>query len=253
MSKALYVLLLACITFSPLTVEALEKPIVHFSFDNVGADTVEDLSGLGNDGTLQDGPEVVVGQFGDALEFQNNRVQIAASDSLSTELFAEGVFTLTLWINAPLSGNAWQQVFRAGPEPNDTLFMNVSGLFSWRGWVGAAWGGGLCETAAGVVAAEEWVHAAVVSDAQNFRVYVNGELSVESAFQETRGNNQEFVIGGYAGGESYTGAVDDFAIFNVALGEDDINAMMQNGVSAGTAVDSMWKMATTWATLKSAF
>lgn len=106
----------------------------------------------------------------------------------------------------------------------------------------------MCETAAGVITAEEWVHAAVVSDGQNFRVYVNGELSKESPFQETRGNNQEFMIGGYAGEESYTGIVDD-----LALGEDDINAVMQKGVSAAAAVDSKGKMITTWAALKSAF
>lgn len=91
----------------------------------------------------------------------------------------------------------------------------------------------------------------MVSDGQNFRVYVNGELSKESPFQETRGNNQEFMVGGYAGGESYTGAVDDLAIFNVDLGEADINVVMQKGVSA--VVDSKGKMATMWATLKSAF
>lgn len=145
---------------------------MHFSFDNVDGDTVEDLSGSGNDGTLQDGPEVVEGEFGDALEFQNSRVRIAASDSLGTELFAEGVFTLTLWVNTPLSGNTWQQVFRAGPDPNDTLFLNIDGRFSWRGWVGGGWAGGMCETAPGVITAEEWVHVAVVSDTQNFRVYL---------------------------------------------------------------------------------
>lgn len=91
----------------------------------------------------------------------------------------------------------------------------------------------------------------MVSDGQNFRVYVNGELSKESPFQETRGNNQEFMVGGYAGGKSYTGAVDDLAIFNVDLGEADINVVMQKGVSA--VVDSKGKMATMWATLKSAF
>jgi hypothetical protein len=231
----------------------LEKPVVYLSFDNIRGDTVDDLSGFGNDGTMQSDPQVVSGEFGDALEFSSSRVRIAASDSLGSELFAEGVFTLVLWINAPRSGNTWQQVFRAGPDPNDTLFLNVDGRLSWRGWVGGAWAGGMCETEPGVVEADTWTHVAVASDTENFRVYVNGALSKESAFQETRGNNQEYMIGGYAGGESYTGAVDDFAVFNVTLGDTDINAIMHKGVGAGAAVDSKGKMAVTWAVLKSAF
>ena len=140
MKNMLFVLLLVSMVSIPLiAVEAMEKPIVYFSFDNIDGDTVSDLSGFGNDGTLENNPSVVDGQFGDALEFQSSRVKILASDSLGSELFAEGIFTVSMWINAPLAGNAWQQVFRAGPEPNDTLFLNIDGRFSWRGWDGAAW------------------------------------------------------------------------------------------------------------------
>ena len=248
-----FALLLTCMIYLSLTAQALEKSVVYLSFDNIKGDTVDDLSGFGNDGTMQNDPKVVSGEFGDALEFSSSRVRIAASDSLGSELFAEGVFTLVLWINAPRSGNAWQQVFRAGPDPNDTLFLNVDGRLSWRGWVGGSWAGGMCETAAGVLAANVWSHAAVVSDTQNFRIYVNGELSEESAFQETRGNNQEFMIGGYAGGESFSGAVDDFAIFGAALDQADIEVIMNNGLESTATVDSEGKMATKWAALKSAF
>jgi len=247
----LLTLFLVSIALMPFVVQAAkEKPIVYLSFDNVKGDVVKDLSGFGNDGTLQQKPEVIDGKFGKALEFESSRVRIAASDSLTSELFKEGMFTLVLWINAKRAGNTWQQIFRAGPAPNDTLFINNDGRLSWRGWVGGAWAGGMCETDPGVVDANTWTHAAVVSDTKNFRVYVDGELAKESAFQATRGNNGEYMIGGYAGGESYSGAVDEFAVFAVPLKEAEIEPIMNKGVKAATAVEFEGKLATKWGVLK---
>lgn len=229
---------------------AKEKPIIYYSFDDIKGDTVKDLSGFGNDGTMENNPKIIDGKVGKALEFESSRVKIIASDSLTPDLFKEGMFTLVLWIKAKRTGNTWQQIFRAGPAPNDTLFINNDGRLSWRGWVGAAWAGGMCETTPGVVEANVWTHAAVVSDKKNFRIYVNGDLSKESAFQATRGNNGEYVIGGYAGGESYSGAVDEFAIFNVPLDQDTIKLIMDKGVEGITAVSPSGRLAITWGEIK---
>jgi len=250
--KLILLTLVVGIVLMPFVAQAaVEKPIIYYSFDNIKGDTVKDLSGFGNDGTLQQKPKIIDGKFGKALEFESSRVQVTASDSLGSELFKEGMFTLVLWINAKRAGNTWQQIFRAGPAPNDTLFINNDGRLSWRGWVGGAWAGGMCETDPGVVDANTWTHAAVVSDTKNFRVYVDGKLKKESAFQETRGNNGEYVIGGYAGGESYSGAVDEFAIFPVPLLEAEIKSIMEKGVKAATAVEFRGKLATKWGVLKS--
>jgi hypothetical protein len=149
-------------------------------------------------------------------------------------------------------GNTWQQIFRAlraGGESNDTLFVNNDGRLSWRGRVGGAWAGGMCETAAGVVEANTWSHVAVVSDRTKFRVYVNGELARESNFQETDGANTTYILGGAAGGESYSGAVDEFAVYTVPLGQAEIVKIMENGIG-GIAVESEGKMSTKWASLK---
>jgi len=241
---------LAVAVLTPFIVQAMEKPIIYFSFDNIKGDTVPDLSGNGNDGTMENNPKIVNGQFGKGLEFESSRVKVKASDTLTPDLFKEGMFTLVIWINAKRTGNAWQQIFRAGPAPNDTLFINSNGRLSWRGWVGAAWAGGMCETAPGVVEANKWTHATVVSDKKHFRIYVNGELLKESSFQETRGNNGEYVIGGYAGGESYSGAVDEFAVFPAPLQQEDIKLIMEKGVMASTAVSPSDRLAVTWGEIK---
>ncbi|MHC4143989.1 MAG: LamG domain-containing protein [Planctomycetota bacterium] len=201
----------------------------QWKLDDGAGTTAMDATGNGNDGTLEDDPTVVDGQFGQALAFESSRVVIPASDTLTADLF-QGSFTLSAWINPRRTGNTWQQIFRAvaASGSNDTLFLNNDGRLSWRGRVGGGWAGGMCETAADVVPADQWTHVAVTGDETNFRIYVNGALSQESAFQTTDGANENYYIGGTAGGESYSGMVDDLRVYNHVLSEDDVRASMEN-------------------------
>ncbi|MFB0556152.1 MAG: LamG domain-containing protein, partial [Phycisphaerae bacterium] len=204
----------------------------QWKLDEGAGTTALDATGNGNNGTLEDGPTVAEGQFGQALAFEDSRVAIPASDSLTADLF-QGSFTLSAWINPKRTGDTWQQIFRSMREDdtsNDTLFINNDGRLSWRGRVNAAWAGGMCETASGVVPADQWTHVAVTGDGTNFRVYVNGALSQESAFQTTDGSNATYYIGGDPTwiGESYSGMIDDFRIYNHVMSEDDIKASMEN-------------------------
>ncbi len=203
----------------------------QWKLDEGAGTTALDATGNGNNGTLEDGPTVAEGQFGQALAFEDSRVAIPASDSLTADLF-QGSFTLSAWINPKRTGDTWQQIFRSMREDdtsNDTLFINNDGRLSWRGRVNAAWAGGMCETAAGVVPADQWTHVAVTGDGTNFRIYVNGALSQESAFQTTDGSNATYYIGGDPTwiGESYSGVIDDFRIYNVALSAEEIEALAQ--------------------------
>jgi hypothetical protein len=250
MKFAISVLLATFLLMLPFTVKAMEKPIVLLTFDSVSGDIVKDQSGNGNDGKLQNNPKVIDGKSGKAFEFAESRVAVMASKTFTTEIFKEGNFTVVMWIKAKRTGNAWQQVFRAGPNANDTIFLNNDGTLSWRGMVNAAWAGGMCETAANTIPADTWTHIAVTGDTKNFRDYVDGKLAKEANFQATMGNNTEYMIGGYSGAESYNGAVDEFAVFKASLKEAEINSIISKGVLGATAVDSTSKLATRWGSLK---
>ena len=205
--------------------------LAWWTCDDGSGTVVGDASGNGNYGTLEDGPTFVDGQFGQALAFEDNRVAIPASDSLIPDLF-QGSFTLSVWINPTQTGYMWQQIFRsmiAADSSNDTLFINNDGRLSWRGRIGGAWAGGMCETAPGVVPADEWTHAAVTGDGTNFRIYANGALSQESAFQTTDGSNATYYLGGDPTWtrESYTGMIDDVRIYNMAVTRLEILAAME--------------------------
>ncbi|MFC1634847.1 LamG-like jellyroll fold domain-containing protein [Planctomycetota bacterium] len=232
MRRELIYLLLGCLVLGVIAAGTTHAELVgQWKFDEGAGTTAMDASGNGNDGTLEDDPTVVDGKFGYALAFEDNRVAIPASDSLTADLF-QGSFTLSIWINPTRTGYMWQQIFRsirADDSSNDTLFINNDGRLSWRGRVGAAWTGGMCETASGVVPADQWTHAAVTGDGTNFRIYVNGALSQESAFQTTDGSNATYYIGGDPTwlGESYAGMADDVRIYNHVLSQDDIRSAME--------------------------
>jgi hypothetical protein len=197
-----------------------------WQLDEGAGTTTKDSSGNGNDGTLDGNPTWVGGPFGAALAFDNQRVAIPASDSLAADLF-QGPFTLTAWINPKRVGNTWQQIFRAwrtAGNSNDTLFIHNDGRLSWRGLVNGAWAGGMCETAGGVVPADQWTHVAVTGDQTNFRIYVNAALTQTSAWQKTDGSNATYYLGGDPGtaGESYSGMIDEVRIYNEVLTLDRI-------------------------------
>ena len=252
MRYSLFTLVSVCIVLMPFTAQALEDPVIFYLFDSIEGNTVRDLSGFGNHGTLVDNPKIVSAKFGKGLEFDGSRVMISPSDSLTHDIFQRS-FTLVVWIKPKLEGGEWQEIFRSfqAATSNDTIFINTDGRLSWRGRVGGVWAQGMCESKPGELSANKWSHVAVVGDTKNFRLYLNGSLLVESDFQKTDGNNLEYVIGGRVGGNQfYMGAVDDFAIFTVALTGAEISAIMTKGVQSAP-VEPKGKLATKWAALKS--
>ena len=62
-------------------------------------------------------------------------------------------------------------------------------------------------------------------------------------------SNLNLLIGsGYAG--KFRGIIDDVAIFNVVLSEDEITQIMDDGLDASFAVSPSDKLTTTWAYIK---
>ncbi len=73
-------------------------------------------------------------------------------------------------------------------------------------------------------------------------------MAKETDFQETRGANAIYRLGG-EGGEGYGGAIDDAAIFSRALDEDEISALGK-GLDEFLPVKPQDKLTTKWAHIK---
>ena len=100
----------------------------------------------------------------------------------------------------------------------------------------------------------EWHHVAGSYDGNSLRVYVDGVEEAENNIGKvTGGSTPEHVAIGSDGfgREFWKGIIDEVALFNIALGEDDIGEIMNKGLSPLLAVSAKGKLATTWGKLKS--
>ena len=220
--------------------------VAYYPFDG----NPEDATGNDNHGEITGGSKWVKGKFGDALELDAAAyVEMQASDSLHGDIFKADPFTISAWINPNFEGTTWEHIWRSLPTASghNTFFLNKDqGLLSWRGQVGG-WTV-LCQTDGGIVEADKWMHVAVTGDGDKFRIYADGEKVAETDFQETRGENVTYRIGG-TGGETFAGIMDDYAVFSRDLDEGEINSIME-GVEAFLPVEPRGKLATQWADLK---
>jgi len=178
--------------------EAADPTVVlYLPLDEGQGSKATDLSGYGNHGVLEEGPEWITGKFNRALEFdEGSRVYIPASDSLHGDIF-KGDFTLLAWIMPAVAGDTWQHVWRSvdGDDGTQcTLFFNTGGFLSWRGRVADAWGE-RCATPDGLITGDDWTHIAVVSDGIDYKMYIDGEEAASVAYEEMDGDIVDFYLG----------------------------------------------------------
>ncbi len=217
-------------------------------------DVINDSSGNENHGELQGG-EWVKGPDGPALSLngQNDRVIIPDSDSL----YLEEAWTITSWVYVNKSENGYGHILGKRPA-NGTIanyaFRTSSTGTGWEayfardGWKGA-WG-------QGNVKKDEWLYMTATYDAKDtIKIYENGvEIgSVGGMGKPGPRNDTDVNIGGWTQNTSETldGILYEVALFDVALAEDDINNLMENGLETLLAVEPSGKLTTTWAGIKS--
>ena len=220
--------------------------VAYFPFEG----NPEDASGNDNHGEITGKSKWVKGKFGDAIHLDPGAfVGLQVSDSLNGDIFKTDPFTISAWINPNFEGTTWEHIWRSlpGASGHNTFFLNKDeGLLSWRGQVGG-WTV-LCQSEGGIVEADKWMHVLVQSDGDKFRIYADGEKVAETDFQETRGENVTYHLGG-EGGETFAGLMDDYAVFTRDLDEDEISLIME-GVETFLPVKPQGKLATQWADLK---
>ncbi len=113
------------------------------------------------------------------------------------------------------------------------------------------------------IATNEWYHLAGVADSKgNVTLYVNGEQDnsgnskLTSADIDLRIGARHTNPGGAAIVDAFPGSIDEVAIFNAALTNDDIKSIMTDGLENTTgiaAVSHAGKLAKTWGAIKAQF
>ena len=214
-----------------------------------------DGSGNGNDGEIH-GAKWVDGKFGKALEFNgtDNWVEVPHSNTVG---FKAGVsFTITLHFKGPKVAGAlvgknyedtsqalpWYLLWNGGADNKVTLYLRDGASTSFRA-------NGVTE-----IGDDKWhfVVGRADADAGKASIWIDGKMEAEADFNTKDGyGTSEGVFHVARHYDRYTeGIIDDVAIFNVALEEEDMDALMSDGVETAAAVEPVNKLTTTWGRIK---
>ena len=232
-------------------------------FDDGKGDVARDSSGNGRDGDTT-GAQWVDGKFGGALEFGG-----AADD----KVIVSGYFgvggteprTTAFWWKSDdnASRHSWvkwgvnvasQKYFIRGDN-------SAAGKITLRVEVNSGQSYGSTNVCDG-----GWRHLAVVfpdgaDSVKDHNLYVDGVLEENPAGtdfnMDTDNTTTDIHIGTQVPGvgqhEFAKGIMDELAIFNVALSQDDIETVMNQGLTTLLAVDLTGKITTTWAMIKTRY
>jgi len=216
-------------------------------FDEGTGDTARDSSGNGYDGKLVEGPEWVQGKFGKALKFDGQETRVDCGDVNALD-FGTGDFTLSVWVNAAASGagesgNGWSRILdkhyiggfclmRSGGGPKVQFEVN----------------GNAATTISATNAFDDsWHHiVAIRHDDNKSKIYLDGKLNIEGNLVGGNLQNDIAFRMGYDDpgfGGRMKCLMDEVAVFNVALTEDDIKQVM-NGLGETLDVSTINKSAT---------
>lgn len=224
-------------------------------FEEGGGDVAKDSSDAGNDGTIVGPKKWQDGKFGRALEFNGNDVyvEVAANDSIILEKL-----TIVAWANLKSSqGTRWQSIMMRGQNPRNYLLAvdkdtQTLQLSVTKGAAGA-WGG----TSGGPVITDgDWHHLAGVFGEDGFVIYTDGVEAGRQAYAKPSldADPSRMRIGdGSNGGHQCEGLLDEVALFNVPLPQEDIESIMNDGLERATgflAVEPESKLTTIWGKLK---
>ena len=224
-------------------------------FDEGKGGVATDSSKQGNDGEIH-GAKWVDGKFGKALEFDgaSNWVEVPHSNTVG---FKAGVsFTITLHFKGTKVAGAlvgknyedtsqvlpWYLLWNGGADNKVTLYLRDSASASFQA-------GGTTE-----IGDDKWHFVVGRADASTGKssIWIDGKMEAEADFNQKDGygtGEGVFHIGRHY--DRYTaGIIDDVALFNVALEEEDIKALMDDGVETAAAVEPVNKLTTTWGRIK---
>jgi hypothetical protein len=221
--------LLSVVLLLGMAATASADLMAHWRFNEATGDTVEDASGNGNTGTIEDAVWVG-GKDGAALQFNGETARVVVPDSPS--LHSEtGDISIAAWINVASDPTTWGN---AGPMvfKQDAYQWNVNSNGAL--WFGI-WGARL-ETIDTYNFADhvgEWHHATLTFEGatQIARIYVDGELNIEGVVSEAVDPTTEELYIGFKGdgGTYFHGVIDDVRIYDSVLTQGEILAAMEGG------------------------
>ena len=214
-------------------------------FDEGKGQTAKDFTDNGNDGEF-DGPKWIDGKFGKALEFDGSPkyVTIEHNDLFN---FEDDDFTVGCWMNSE-NKDAYVIIKRNGGAGFWAMSASIdrdTGFFIFEG------GGQHIDDGKTDIVGKGWHHTVAVRKKGVVSLYVDGKKETERNIGATMDSPAALKFGGW-GSENLVGGLDEVFVtkMGVALEEEDIQLLVEEGWETALAVSAKGKLATTWAILK---
>jgi hypothetical protein len=237
--KSVHVVLLVVLAVAPAVVNAASlSPVGWWPFDEKTGTVAADLSANKNNGTLVNGAAWAAGQINGAVQLDgtNDYVNLPIGSLLSTLTDS----TFAVWVNYAQQGGAWQRIFDFGTGETVNMFLTPAigggntGQMRFAITIGGS--GAESQLTAPSRLAAGWHHVAVVINAtnMNMQLYLDGVMIVAAATQRlpsNLGTTTQNWLGRseYAADAYFTGALDDFRIYDRALTQAEILTAMKGG------------------------
>ena len=269
MSKLLIGLTIFCVILSIAFLVSTNTAFAAFDqgsfvgawlFDEGNGQDALDLTGNTGSGKLVKDPKWVDGIFGTALDFdgKDDFVEIELPEVFSN--MPQNDFTITYWINVQNiagSGTVWTRIIEARFDNSNYLQFDIQINDGELGINVMVDGNEVTFMTDTPIKSETWYYVTGTwqADAKSVKLYLDGVLQTKTgATPASPGTEKILNIGRRSDGNIQTyfdGIIDEFAVLDDAIAEDDIKALMDDGLKPYAAVSSQDKLATAWGMVKS--
>ena len=245
-----------------------ETAVGVWLFNEEVGDTAKDLTENALDANFLDPVKWTDGKFNGGLEFKSGGLANAGVSPLLN--VGKANFSMMAWFKYAKTADDWHATLIEKADfamPRHGYLLCVRGNLDANNkgkplfWFGLAQGAGIHLFGTSPINDGKWYHLAATADRKGaMKLYRDGKLEAErdiSAHQkENEDNHKPFTMGGEVGVASRSltdGTIDEVALFNVVLTEDQITEIAQKGLArtlGAEAVSPNDKLATTWAKMK---
>ena len=182
---------------------------------------VNDVSGNGNNGTLQGGASwTTSGKYGNAISFNGTSAYVNVPSSSSLQL--RSGMTLEAWVNPSRLTGIWRDVIYKG---NDNYYLEADST-SAKPATGGTFSSPIFGT--GALTTNTWTHLASTYDGATLRLYVNSaQVSSQLPSGPMATSTNPLQIGGDGiYGQYFQGTIDEVRVYNRALSASEIQRDM---------------------------
>jgi len=208
-----------------------EALVGWWPLDEGAGSVTADISGNGYDAVFFGDPNWVPGVLGTALELDGD-------DYVDTGMVTDlANFTVAIWVKGPAAPDVTNPSGPIHREANFQINWNHS-QDAFRGAVGLS-AGGWHGASFGALEGETWYHLAGTYDGEDLKAYTNGVLisTNDAPTGPAASEVNSLKLGRHAAAPSqyFTGVVDDAQVYDRALTEEEIQAIMGGLAAANLA------------------